>query len=157
METNQLRVPTVPLDAEIRYFDERLLVGRIFLPARAPHHGGATRPDEWMNQATGFFPFVPDGGGAPMILNKRYVVVLTVPADAPELESRQELGAHQRVEIECGSLRLSGIVAIEMPENQQRLLDFMNRPEAFLALRDGGRRHLIQKNRITFMREAQGE
>ena len=42
MDDNELRVPTVALAAEIRYFDERALNGRIFLPALAQNHGGPT-------------------------------------------------------------------------------------------------------------------
>ena len=51
-DDNELRVPTVTLPVEIRYFDERPMRGRIFLPAGAQHHGGAMRPDEWMNRIT---------------------------------------------------------------------------------------------------------
>ena len=39
----------------------RLARGRIFLPAAASHHNGPMRADEWMNEPTPFFPFLPDG------------------------------------------------------------------------------------------------
>lgn len=149
----ELRVPTVPLTAEIRYFDERPLRGKIFIPARAYTHDGAMRPDEWINQATNFFPFLPDGARRAQLLNKRYVVVLTVENAAVEAEPLAEFGFAQRVHVECGTLTLEGVVSIEMPETQRRLLDFMNRPELFLTLRDGDRCHIVQKHRITSISE----
>ena len=36
-----------------------------------------------------------------------------------------------------------------MPEHHRRVLDYLNRPEAFLALHDGDRLHLVQKHNIT--------
>lgn len=150
---DDLRVPTIPLEAEIRYFDERPLAGRIFLPALAHHHSGPMRPDEWMNQTTTFFPFVAGGAPRAQILNKRYVVILTIEMrDMPDLEE-DEAAVLCPAEVQCGTLTLRGEVCIEMPENQRRLLDFMNRPEPFLTLREGTRRHIIQKHRITSISE----
>ena len=52
--------------------------------------------------------------------------------------------------IECGQeVRLEGLVHIDMPEGQRRVLDILNRPEMFLTLSSGERRHLVQKRHIT--------
>lgn len=150
---SDLRVPTIALDAEIRYFDERPLVGRIFIPTHSHRHDGPMRPDEWMNQGSFFFPFLTTDAKRPVILNKRYVVVLTVPAQHPEYGESEIPGVQRRIKVECGTLRLEGIVHVDMPENQSRLLDFANRTDPFLTLYDGDRRHMIQKNRITFISE----
>jgi hypothetical protein len=152
-DDNTLRVPTLPLAAEIRYFDERPMTGRIFLPSAAQHHEGPMRPDEWMNQTTLFFPFQPEGGGRPIILNKRYVVVLTVALDQAAFVSDEEAMVTHRVRVQCGTLELEGALYIAARETQRRVLDFANRTEAFLSLHDGERRHLIQKNRITTITE----
>ena len=146
---DELRVPTVALEAHLRYFDERLLTGRIFVPPQAQRHEGPMRPEEWMNQQALFFPFVADGERKARILNKRYVVVLTLldPPEGPEALSRR------RVSIECGSLHIEGDVQIDMPEHASRLLDWVNRPERFLVVHEGGQRHIIQKNRITSLAE----
>lgn len=145
-----LRVPTRPLHVEVRYFDERPLNGLIFLPLYAQHRQGPERPEEWMNQSTDFFPFLGDGEPTARLLNKRYVVVLTL--DMPDEETPP--GIERKVVVECGTLRLTGTVYIDMPDHASRLLDWANRSEPFLALYHGTTRHLVRKNRITFLREA---
>ncbi|HET8797789.1 MAG TPA: hypothetical protein VFO89_08880 [Thermoanaerobaculia bacterium] len=144
-----LRIPTVPFDVEIRYFDERPLVGRIFVPARAALHDGPMRPEEFLNQTTSFLPFVPDDTGRVTLLNKRYIVVLTVKLP----DDHEPVGMARRVRVECGTLAFEGIVHIDMPDHLSRLQDWANRPEPFLAVIEGDRRHIVQKNRITFLSE----
>lgn len=144
----QLKVPTHPLHTELRYFDERPLFGRIFLPAWAQHHDGPMRPEEWINQTNQFFPFLQDGSKRARILNKRHVVALSIA-----LEDKQKVGIARRVAVECGSMRVDGVVYIDMPEHSSRLLDWINRPELFLVVHDGNRQHIVQKSRITFLSE----
>jgi hypothetical protein len=150
---DELRVPTITLDAEIRYFDERPLKGRVFLPSRAQKHEGQMRPDEWINLSSIFFPFLVEDEPRPRILNKRYVVVLTVDGWRDEIEEIEEIGVARKVRVECGSLTIEGVVHVNMPENQSRLLDWVNRPESFLLVREGERWHIVQKNRITTLTE----
>ncbi len=152
-----LAIPTIQLQAEIRYFDERPLTGRIFLPQQAAHHEGPTRPEEWMNEGGPFFPFIPDSSDRAVILNKRYIVVLTVTAGYELLHLPEETGVSTYVQVKCGSLELEGLVYIDMPDTNRRLTDWVNRPEPFLMLRDGDVRHLVQKSRITFLSEPAGE
>ncbi|HEX8153868.1 MAG TPA: hypothetical protein VF698_12115 [Thermoanaerobaculia bacterium] len=146
---DEFRVPTLALEAELRYFDERLLSGQVFIPAHARQHEGPMRAEEWMNQAHGFFPFVGRGERRARILNKRYVVVLTLDRETND----EPFGVPRRVVVECGTLRLEGIIYVEMPDHVSRLLDWVNRPEPFLVVHEGGKRHLIQKNRITVLSE----
>ena len=44
-----------------------------------------------------------------------------------------------------------------MPENHQRVQDYLNRFELFLILADGPRRHLVQKHHITRVIELREE
>ena len=146
---SELRVPTLSLQAEVLCADGRRFTGRIFVPASASRHPGPMRPEEWLNEAAPFIPFVLDDGNG-MVLNKREILVLTVPAesdsgDIPEGADPQM----RRVALEAEQQRLEGTIAIDMPENQRRVLDYLNRPEAFLTLRDGEHHHLVQKERIT--------
>ena len=50
--------------------------------------------------------------------------------------------------IECGEKRMEGLLLIDTPPNHQRVQDYLNRGELFLTLRDGPRRHLVQKHHI---------
>ena len=60
---DDLRVPTVPVPAEILCADGSRLTGTVFLPPAASHHDGPTRPEEWINDGRPFFPFLPEERG----------------------------------------------------------------------------------------------
>jgi hypothetical protein len=44
-------------------------------------------------------------------------------------------------------------VLLDLPVNHSRVLDLLNRPGAFLNVRDGERHHLVAKDRITRVME----
>jgi hypothetical protein len=151
----ELRVPTIALPAELLAADGRTLVGRIFVPAAAHRHTGAMKAEEWLNEPSDFFPFLADGASTSVILNKRQVLVLSVPAAAEvdERESEEESGPRRRVRVRCGGRDFEGAVLIDMPENQCRLLDYLNRPGRFLGLWDGDHHRLIHKGHVTSVYE----
>lgn len=142
-------MPTLALAAEALMADGRRLRGRIFLPTAAHDHAGSMRPEEWMNDGVDFFPFLPDDASGPVFLNKREVVAITVPASADRDATLEAvpLPPH-RITLECGSRRFAGTIVIDMPENHSRVVDYLNRPGAFLTLREGERHHLVAKARI---------
>jgi hypothetical protein len=151
----ELRVPTVALTAEMLLADGSDMLGRMFVPAAALRHSGATRPEEWMNEPPDFFPFLPDAASGPIIVNKHEVVILSVPASVDaDLTLEEADSPRRRVTIECGGRRLAGELVIDMPLNQSRVLDYLNRAGRFLTLSDGDRHHLIQKRRITRVEES---
>ena len=146
----ELRIPTVALNVEVECADGRRFTGRIFMPAASPRHPGPTRPEDWMNEPALFFPFLPDDAPGPVLMNKREILVISVPASADEGDLPE--GADnpvRRVALEAEKRRIEGALVIDMPENQLRVLDYLNRPEAFVTLRDGAVHHLVQKERIT--------
>jgi hypothetical protein len=148
-----LDVPVQSLAVRVLCADGRSFSGMIFLPPMASRHSGPMRAEEWMNDSSPFFPFIQDtesGQAQGVLLNKREVLILTVPAEADSDDLPPEAHAPQhKVTIECESQRLTGFLTIDMPENLSRVVDYMNRTERFLTLRDGDRHHLIQKERIT--------
>jgi hypothetical protein len=153
-EMAEFHVPRLLRAAEVLCADGRVLRGRVFLPAAAESHPGAMRAEEWMNDPASFVPFLPDGEGRPVILNKQQITVVTVAASADHDEARDETGAPvRRVRVECGALRLEGDVLVDMPANHSRILDLLNRPGAFLNVREGERHHLVSKSRITRVSE----
>jgi hypothetical protein len=126
----------------------------VFLPAAAESHAGAMRAEEWMNDPAAFFPFLPDGEGRPVILNKDQVAVLTVAASADRDDTLERRAPPTRqVSVECGALRVEGEVLVDMPASQSRVLDLLNRPGAFLNVREGDRHHLVRKSGITRVSE----
>jgi len=154
-EVGPLRVPRLLRAAEVLGADGRRLRGRVFIPATAEGHPGAMRADEWLNDRGDFFPFLPDGEGSPVLLNKNETVVVTVPASADLDGTLDEAPAPvRRVIVECGTLRIEGEVVIDMPVQHSRLLDLLNRDRAFLTVRDGERHHLVRRSRISRVREA---
>jgi hypothetical protein len=154
VEAADFQVPRLLRAAEVVCTDGRVLRGRVFLPAAAESHAGAMRAEEWMNEPSLFFPFLPDGEGRPIILNKAQVAAVTVAASADYDATLEHLAAPlKRVRVECGALRLEGDVLVDMPANQSRILDLLNRPGAFLNVRDGDRHHLVRKSGITRVSE----
>ncbi|HXK09588.1 MAG TPA: hypothetical protein VMT70_08090 [Vicinamibacteria bacterium] len=148
------QVPRLLRAAEVLCADGRVLHGRVFLPATAESHPGAMRAEEWMNDAAPFFPFLPDGEGRPVILNKLQILVVTVAAAADRDDAMDAVGVRmRRVHVECGSWHLDGEVLVDMPVNHSRMLDVLNRPGAFLNVREGERHHLVRKSRITRVSE----
>jgi hypothetical protein len=152
----ELRVPTVAVPAEVACVDGRTFTGRIFIPAAASHHAGPMRPEEWINEPLTFFPFLPDDGSAPFMLDKHTVLVVTL-GDGETGHGEEDLGIEQRVAVECGDKRLEGVLHIDMPEHHRRVQDYLNRPELFMMLLDGTRRHLVQKRHITRVIEMREE
>jgi hypothetical protein len=151
---HDFQVPRLLRAAEVLGADGRVMRGRVFLPAAAVSHAGAMRAEEWMNDPAPFFPFLPDGEGSPVILNKDRIVVMTVAASTDRDSTHDEVAPPaRRICVECGSLRLSGEVLLDLPANHSRVLDLLNSPGAFLNLRDGDRHHLVAKARITRVSE----
>src|SRR5512139_3891722 len=92
-EVHGFLVPRLLRGADVICSDGRVLRGRVFLPATAESHPGAMRAEEWMNDPALFFPFLPDGEGRPVILNKSQVVVVTVAAAADRDDTQQQVGS----------------------------------------------------------------
>jgi hypothetical protein len=147
---HDFKVPTVQLAAELHCVDGAVLRGHVYMAALSAVHAGPMLPQEWINSPPAFFPFRNDD--ATMILvNKVQVLAMAVAAVPlePEDELWEPSGLVRRVLIEAGGKRFEGDVVIDMPENQRRLVDYLNRPEAFLCLASGEDRVLVRKERIS--------
>lgn len=151
VQYRELRVPTSALDAEVLCVDGRTFRGRVFVPDVAATHRGPMRPAEWMNDPAPFFPFLPENETSSFLLSRSEVIVFTVRADANvDLDDPEGVGGlRRRVIVECRDQRFEGEIVMDMPSHQSRVLDYLNRPDPFLIVRDGDRHHLIRKERIT--------
>jgi len=151
---SDLSVPTVQLEAEVRFVDGTILTGTVYIPTVSAVRAGPMLPQEWINGPPLFFPLRLHQAPSAILVNKRQVLSLCVPTarreDEPSWESASVV---LRVLIETGNERLEGEVVIDMPQDQRRLADYLNRPEAFLLLQSGERQYLIQKDRISRVSE----
>jgi hypothetical protein len=145
-------VPRLLRQAEVVCADGRVQRGRVFLPAAAESHTGALRMAEWLEEPGCFFPFLPDGEGRPVLLSKEQLIVVTVTATTEDEVA--DAVVRKRVRVECGVLRLEGEVTIYMPASHSRVLDLLNRPGDFLALRSGDHNLFVRKSRIVRVTES---
>jgi len=152
-EGHGFRVPRLLRAADVLFTDGRRYRGRVFLPATAEAHAGAMRVDEWLDEPGSFFPFLPDGEGRPVVLNKDQIVVLMVPSAGETEHPHAATLPRRTVLVECGGLQVAGEVLIDMPADHLRVLDLLNRPSRFIEIRDGDRRHFVSKARITRVTE----
>ena len=151
---NELRVPTHATAAEIRTADGRIFVGRIFIPSSSSQHTGSMRPDEWLNQTGPFFAFLADDAKSTVLLNKQEVAVLSIAPSQDEDARAEDVDLpERRLALELGDSRIEGVLLVDMPPGQRRVLDYLNRPEPFLLLRTVDRWHLVRKNLITRVME----
>jgi hypothetical protein len=155
MATPDLRVPTIPVDAEVRLAGGEKLSGRIYLPPALAGHGGPPRVEEWLNAKEAFFPFECQGGEGFLILNKDEILAVTVTASANLLPLPEDVEIpERRITVSVEGTPITGLLAVDMPKEHLRVLDVLNRAGDFLTLRDGDSHHLVQKRRITRVLEA---
>ena len=150
-DPDNFRIPTVTLDAKVLCANGDRIAGRLYLAAGTTHHPGPMLPEERLNDVSRFFPFLPEGAEAPVILNKREVAVVTVPAVAEAVDEFDVRPPRQlrRIELECVGTKLDGFLVIEMPVAQSRVLDHLNRDEHFVTLEKDGEHHIVNKSWIT--------
>jgi hypothetical protein len=151
---DELTVPTVLLEADILLSSGVELHGTIFLPAAASRHQGPERAEEWLNEPEAFFGFQPAGAERSIVLNKRQVLVVTVPASADEGEVPEELSLPlHRVVVDLPGRTIRGSLLVDMPPERMRVRDVLNRAEEFIEVRDEERRHIVQKRGIMQVEE----
>jgi hypothetical protein len=147
---HDFKVPTVQLATELHCVDGAVLRGHVYMAALSAVHAGPMQPQEWINSPPAFFPFRCEDATM-MLVNKHQVLAMSVvtPPTGPEDELWESAGLVRRVAVEAGGKRFEGDAVIDMPENQRRLVDYLNRPEAFLCLVSGENDVLVRKELIS--------
>jgi len=159
----EYRVPKREISAEASFLGNphklvRLLVGAprkvvgLFLNERAQSREGAERPSDLLNGPGDFLPAIESPRHV-VLLQKDAIMVPTVAAEAefpPEemLPGETSAGSGAGVEAEIilqDGTEIRGAVVFAMPEGKNRLLDFLNLPEPFFAVRDGEVARLVNK------------
>jgi len=126
---------------------------RLFLSERVALREGGERLSDLLNSPGEFLPAM-ESTGAVVLLNKDAVMALAGPADAEfptegseATMSTRSGGVHSELTLLDGTL-LGGDVPFVMPEGKRRLVDFLNLPERYFALRQGDRVQLVNKRCI---------
>jgi hypothetical protein len=133
---------------------ERAVV-RLFLSERAPLRDGAERLSDLLNGPGEFLPAVEPPHRV-VLLNKEALMVLTAAAEAefpPEEASNTGLSSGSGSVVQAqftlqDGMEIQGHVRFVMPEGKRRLVDFLNQPERFFAVREAGVAQLINKKCI---------
>ena len=150
----EYRIPTNALDVEILYRrrDGRSGAGSSCPTWRHTHRGPMRADGMDERHAPPFFPFLPDDGSAPVLLNRQEVVAFTVAAEADaDLDDprprREAPEGHRGVRRATVRRRHRHRHAGGPPARPRTIL---NRPDPVpRSSRTGDRHHLIRKARIT--------
>jgi len=158
---NPYCVPKRQVSAQVILPGQHPLTVRLFLNECAEAHGGRERPSDVLNGPVTFIP-ATDNQGKFILLQRDSVLALSVAAveehlddvPAPEELAPDDVKSHLvDVTMEDGTT-IRGIVTYLMPEPQRRLQDFLNTSGLFMALREDGMVHLVNKRRIAQVRPA---
>lgn len=158
---NPYCVPKRQVTAEVILPGQHPLTVRLFLNECAEAHGGRERPSDVLNGPVSFIP-ATDHQGKVILLQRDAVLAVSVAAveeqqdDVPpseDLAPDDVKSVLVEVVLEEGTL-IRGIATYLMPEPQRRLQDFLNTGDRFLALREDGIMHLVNKRRIAQVRPA---
>lgn len=165
----EYRIPKREISVEITLLGQstkviQLIRGRraeravyhLFLSERAQMRQGAERLSDLLNGSGEFLPAVEPPHKHVVLLNKDALMVLTAAAEAefPAEEMSDATmaagvggGVQAEFILQDGS-EIKGRVGFVMPEGKKRLVDFLNLPERFFAVRDGAVAQLINKKCI---------
>lgn len=151
----EYRVPKREISAEATFLGHPRKVVHLFLSERAQTHDGAERLSDLLNGTGDFLPAIEPPRNL-VLLHKDALMALSVAVETefPSQEAAQEelagtVGTSVVVGIAlCDGTEIGGTVRFVMPEGKNRLVDFLNEPELFFAVRDGELAHLVNKRCI---------
>ncbi len=128
-------VDTRRLRAEILLSGRRLITGDIYLQLVAETHSGPESPVDLLNRQEEFFAVMLDGE-QPVFLAKSQVLYVRLPPQ-PTIDDPDRESAARRLNLEIeltdGTV-CEGLVAIELPPDRPRMLDFLNIVPGFFAM-----------------------
>ena len=146
----EFSVPTSPLSVSLWLTDGRSLEGEVFLPETSSVREGPMLASEWVNFAPPFVPVRHRADHSVTLVARPHIVTIALSAGVPAIDPEELVDARpRRVVVETvGGRSYEGLIAIAMPRHQQRLLDWLNNPDAYALVDVDGTAHLIQKAHI---------
>ena len=150
---DQIRVPTVPVEAVILLADGARQEVCVFLANASPFHEGPETLDEFLNSARPFLPARAADGRAHLIGTHG---ILTVSVD-PKVPMLSRLPGRVVSTIDFVTLhlrdgsRLEGTLLANLPSDLARVSDAFNAEGAFIPIETGGRVSYVQKTYIAWI------
>lgn len=153
----QYRVPKLRVKARVRLRGQEPRTILLHLGERAELHAGAERPSDLLCGPRDFLP-VEGPEGRVLFLSTHAIDVLTVPAGLEEDPSGgagegEPAGTQERpltLHLDDGG-RVTGRVRFLPQPGRGRLLDHLNGPAPFVAVREGEVVHLVNKRRVAWV------
>lgn len=150
------QIPKFEAEAELLLTNKTKLHGKLFLSILPSSPLGHSSVVDWLNEPMNFFPFLSNEHNVTEIISKRALMQATIDADLDKSEMTVVLEENvwiERIEVNCGSYSITGEVLLNLPPDRVRVLDFLNQPARFFALKSGSKLHIINKDFITSVKE----
>lgn len=151
------RIPRDQTQVRILLDDGRMIEGAIFTAAAGPNGSPETVLDRLLDPAEEFLPLAV--GTDRLLLNKGGILLVEVPPEAAADLVPEEGATAVLVRVTlAGGTSLLGRLAIQMPQERSRVLDYLNAAPRFLPVLGEQRVALLQKRFIVSVRgAAEGE
>lgn len=135
---------------------------RLFLAERAERHSGRERPSDLLTVSEASFFAIREPEGDVALVRRDAVVVLSVPASAEagpervlqpaggEADASSDVALVETVRVQMEDGReVEGTIREMMPTGERRILDYLNRADPFVPLRDGDTIRFVNRARIS--------
>ncbi len=151
------KVPRNEVQVRILLDDGRMIEGTLYTATVGPNGGPETVLDRLLDPSEEFLPLA--AGGDRLLLNKGGILLVEIPPEAAGKTDLEEGAKEALVRVTlAGGTSLLGKLAIRMPEESSRVLDYLNAAPRFLPLLGERRIALLQKRFIVSVRgEAENE
>lgn len=144
---------TERIEAEITLAEAMILQGELHVQARVATHDGPETPLEMLNRADPFFPLTLPEGGV-LFVAKAQVVCVTCQAETG-MSDPERLGAARVIRLGVtleGGHEVQGWAALELPETQQRPLDYLNTTGPFFTLQSEDATRYVHRQHVRVAR-----
>ena len=141
------RVAKTELPVVVFQADGSVMKGVVFLSTETFNHLARQTLSDLLNEPGDFFPFRSEAGKF-CVTNKQTITHIRFePLD--DNPDEQFLGHREEVEVKfVGGEQLTGDVMIEMPEEKNRLFDFINAQEGFFMLQNQEAHYLVNVRQL---------
>ena len=153
------RIDTRSVRVDVSLGGARRRSGEVFLHHGAVKHTGDETVLDLLNDPHPFFPLrVTDPTSATVLIAKSHVHYMFVPSMGGDERIAEARAAATRLEVTIeldDDEELEGTIYAELPQGQQRTLDFVNSPGApFVVLVQATRDCIVNRSRIQAIRDA---